>query len=852
MNFMLALVLCAVGEIAAAGENLVVNPGFDDGTDSQQRWHFNARNTDSEIAWDNTVGRSGSSARIANRTKAESGNVVQSVRIDPPLEPGSRVTFSAMVATKDLTRSGPRIIVYLQQPSGDRQTATAAGTAGTHEFTEIRGEARVWQQVSRVVVYLCNYGTGTVWWDDASVTVDRAAAREVVYRPETDKQLPTLETVDGLGLTLSTSGGVGSVLFDGHRLPNREVSSGLWIVPFDGDPLPVTGRLTADDGSVVQRFEDADAGLAVEATFTAGEKTIRCDGFVADRTGRDRGLDLLFSLPLGGDGWRWGKNIREEVAVSGADNEHVVDETTFSALSNPASGTGIALAVPADAPSDCRFTLGGRFGYAVRYRFGLSPAADGPLKQRAPFSFVIYLCDGRWGLRDAAQRYYCLWPEAFRKRVAREGLWLFGRPKFPLPDPENYTFHEGGPSGWEQDDAAGIYTCPYIIPGQREITRLETLPETKQEALEIFKSSHLAPGEDSSDMPGQSLVPAEALTARSARGWGPSMRQIIENCMLLDADGLPHVLIRNSTWGGNSITFPLNGSPRLAADSDEPTVAKVLLDYAAKLHDDTPGLDGIYVDSLGSWGNYLNYRRDHFVSSSVPLSYDPENGRPVLPNRFTLLEFIQGLGDEMHDRGKLIFANGVHHNRRFHFFALDVMGVEGHGRLEQKRTMAFQKPFLLLVYNIHNDPAAMEHHYNLCTFYGIFPSFANMRVYETPEMYAPVAALNRRFVPALRAIAAAGWQPITHARTSNTAVWLERWGPDPAGNLFFSVYNSSAEELTAELTIDAAALGLVGKTIGLADQLSDFATIATIEEDTASISLDVPGERIRVLRVSVE
>lgn len=844
LGCVLAVFMACAAELET---NLLKNPGFEHGDTIPRRWVFNRRNTESDIVWEKSRSQNGSaSARIKNATRAESGNVVQSIRLDPPLEPGSQVAFSAMAATEDLRGDGPRIIVYLQRSGGDRETAVAAGAGGTHDFAEVRGRARVRYPTNRLVVYLCNYGSGTVWWDDARVTVRRASSPKAAPRPEADRSMPALLTGDGLGLVLSESGGVDRLLVEDREVPLTSAASGLWLVPFEAAPTSVVGKLTSEGGTIVQRFESAEIGLRMEARFRALDETVRVDGWVEDLTERERAVDVLFSLPLGGEGWMWGKSIRDEVPVG---NEmHVVDEMTFSSLSRASGGNGLALAVPADAPCDCQFTLGNTFGYAVRFRFGLSHAARGSLKGRAPFSLLLYRCDARWGLRDAARRYYGLFPRAFEKRVAREGLWMFGAPRFDIPDPQNYAFHEGGPTGWEQDDEHGIYTCPYIIPGQREISRLESLPKTHEEAVALLEAYGKTPKTSTSDVPGQSLEPA-VTREKQRRGWGPSMKSIIQNCLLFDAADRPHLRIRNTTWGGNSVTFPLNASPSLFSDSDAPTVAKVLLAHTAELHETVPGLDGIYVDSLGAWGSYGNHRPKHFAYTQVPLSYSPENGRPMLPNRFTLLEFLWSLGDQMHEQGKLLFANGVHPDRRFHCFALDVMGVEGHGRLEQKRVMACQKPFLLLIYNIHDNPAKMEHYYHLSTFYGIYPSFAHMRVYATPEMYAPVAALNDRFVPVLRTITGAGWEPIPHARVSPPEVWLERWGPDGDGNVYFTVYNSSTEVKRVTLEIDLAALGLSGESVEAEELLSEERPSVSIRRQSAVLSLSSEGEQVRVMRL---
>jgi len=813
-----------------AAENLLTNPGFEQGGETPAGWTFNHRRTDGEIAWENKQAHSGArSVRIANRTERQTGNVLQTVHLEPALEPGSRVTFSAFAAAEDAGGNGPNIIFNLYSTSDVRQDASASCAGGTHGFVEVRAQTIAERPSNRTIIYLCHYGTGTVWWDDAAVTIERAAATQVLPRPERTTSMKPLVTDDGLSLTLADSGAVDGLSLDGEDLSTDGLRSGLWVQPFGGDTVPIAAQPKQEGEALVQQFEDEDLGLRVEARFTSEAGVIECTGAIEDLRGQDRGVDLLFSLPAGGSGWSWGRNIRTEAPLG--QQPEALDFTTFSSVSNPETGEGVALAVPADSPSDCEFTWDTDFGYAVRFRFGLSPAAGGELKSRAPFSFVLYRCDGRWGLRDAARRYYELCPEAFEKRAEREGLWMFGAPRFELPDPENYAFHEGGPAGWEYDDEHAIYTCPYIIPGQREVSRLARLPASKQEAMEILRSWEPT----RPDRPG---------------GWGAQIKEIIENCMLHDAAGLPQMRIRNTAWGGNSFTFPLNANPRLFQDGDQVTIAKALLSHVAEQHEEVPTLDGTYVDSLGAWGSYLNHRHEHFAYAQAPLTYDPANGKPVVHNRFTLLEFLWSLRDYLHESGKLLFANGVHQDRRFHFFALDIMGVEGHGYLEQKRVMAHQKPFLLLIYNIHDDPAQMEHYYHLCTFYGVYPSFANMRVYKTPEAYAPVAKLNNRFVPVLRAITGAGWQPITCARSSDPHVWLERWGPDQEGAVYLTVYNSAEEERTATVGIEAAELGLEGATLGLQGQLSEGAWETAIEEGIASVEVPIPAQQVRVLRLS--
>ncbi len=781
--FMLALALVTVPD--ALGQeidgNVLINPGFEDGGETPTGWSFNHRRTDGEIVWDAERSHSGArSVRLRNVEAGQTGNVVQVIACDPPLQPGSRVTYSAWVAADGITGNGPRIIFNLLSTDKVRQDEASGAIGGSHDFQRVQATALATRVTSQLVIYLCHYGLGTAWWDDAVLTVEPAQATTTVARPEATRQLDELRSGDGLSVIFSDNGAVASVAIDESVISSPDRLGGLWVQPFLGDAVPVTGSLSYADGEVVQAFTDVERQFRVQATYRATGDRLECEGEVIDLSEQERGVDVIFSLPVGDSAWRWGRSIREEPPLT--DEPVTTTSLTFSCVSQP-EGTGVSLAVPADSPCDCEFTWDQQFGYSVRYRFGLSPQAGGQFQSRAPFRFVVYRCDGAWGLRDAARRYYALYPEACSRRAERDGLWMFSSPRIELPDPENYAFHEGGPRGWDYDDEHGIYTCPYIIPGQREIKGLEKLPTSNEEALQLMETW---------------VNP----TPERGGGWGANMREIIESCMLLKADGLPHMSIRDTEWGGNSVTFPMNANPKLYEDTDAQTIGKVQLEGVQDMHDDITQLDGIYVDSLGAWGDYDNFRAEHFAYTQTPLTYDRMTGKPVINNRFTLLEFLWGLRDFLHERGKLLFANGVHHNRRFHALACDILGVEGRSGLEQKRTIAGQKPFLLLIYNIHTDLDAMENWYNQCGFYGIYPSFGSMNIFRTPESYAPVARLNSRYVPVMRQFTEAGWEPITHARSSDPEVWLERWGADAQEPIYLTAYNSGDEQ--SDVTISVA------------------------------------------------
>ena len=114
-----------------------------------------------------------------------------------------------------------------------------------------------------------------------------------------------------------------------------------------------------------------------------------------------------------------------------------------------------------------------------------------------------------------------------------------------------------------------------------------------------------------------------------------------------------------------------------------------------------------------------------------------------------------------------------------------------------------------------------------------------------------MAALNNRYVPALRQATQAGWQPVSMVRSSDPEVWLERWGPAKQGEVYLTVYNSAPDQRAVVLTVAAAKLGLTGR-VTAADLLSDAKAEAPVKGGIAELRLTAPARRLMVLRLGGE
>ncbi|NOZ19871.1 MAG: hypothetical protein GXP25_02150, partial [Planctomycetes bacterium] len=303
----------------------------------------------------------------------------------------------------------------------------------------------------------------------------------------------------------------------------------------------------------------------------------------------------------------------------------------------------------------------------------------------------------------------------------------------------------------------------------------------------------------------------------------------------------------------NMVVFSVNCDPDLFADKpDEPTVAKFEFNKVKKLIEAHPKIKGIYVDSVCGWvARTMDFRRDHFPYADYPLTYDDATGRPCIAGTIVMVEFLKGLGNLLHPGDRYVFPNlGTWKKHCWHYFVTDVVGLEGRAidlpRLRYSRTMAYHKPTLRLDYIVLGTketalatPEGLELFFKRCAVYGIHPSVGRY----CDKVYEKRTGLYKKYLPVIRTLSAAGWEPVTHA-TSGEAILVERFGPKE-GTVLFTVYNEGTEQTRATLSVDLPALGL--KRIASAKELLTGATL-----DPANIALTLPPDGLGVVELRVE
>ena len=714
---------------------------------------------------------------------------------------------------------------------------TVCFTCGTHDWEQRQFVLLPDKPVKTLTLHCLFRGhTGKAWFDDASVEEVPTPAGAVLFQgatvlgvtqasPQPKTAQRKLGTHDGLKLTLRDSA-ITSLKLDGEELAAPSPSGFLVRdVAADSDVYPVSNGACQE------------LGLKLEARFDPAQDHIAIAGRVTDTTSRDRAVTLLFALPLNAAGWRWGDDARRSRPIEGTG-----EFANTVSLRCGANGkislyplaavwsehAGLALALDMDQPAQYRLVYhAGTRQFFIAYDFGLTKdTAKFPCS--ADFRFVLYRFDPRWGFRAALQKYYDLFPRQFTKRVNGEGIWMPFTDIANVPgfDDFGFAFQEGAPNV-AFDDQHSIASFVYVEPMSHWLAMPRDVPRTYDSALSVLN-------QDLAGVRGKDAAEMAAATFTSG----------IEN-----PDGRLSLYLVKAPWCDGGV-FGLNPDPNIATNAAHPfskaTVMQQVIAAAFNknqpnqpppLHQLStpnhqlphgPGLDGVYLDSLEMGAGDLNYRREHFRTATVPLVFD-STGRPCQLMIFNTWTFERDIAAQMHARGKLLFANAVLWQFSFPAPPLDVLGTEVNwlhageylpdtdAIMNFRRALCRQKPYCLLMNTDYAKftPELVERYFQRCLFYGVWPGFFDQEAaskdpyWVSPKKwYERDRPLFKKYIPLLRRLTGAGWQPLTHATCDNPKILLERFGPGNGDTAFLTLLNDTPEVQTGTITADAKPLGL--------------------------------------------
>jgi len=624
----------------------------------------------------------------------------------------------------------------------------------------------------------------------------------------------------------------GKAYFKDARLSQMDLPLGA--AAFDGLAVAVgsgaTGfavRDVAANSDFTSLSNSQSIGLKLETHSTPHGSATFHQARLTNTTGKDRAITLIYTLALPGNGWQWLAGPRTTEPTQSPRDYHALSAGRFSRDPLAAVGRdGKGHAIILDMAYPAVFRVG--FSAATNELYIAYDLALTPEKPSADFRFAVASFDSTWGFRGAVAAMYESFPEHFRCRTPRQGVWM---PFHKISKVENFedfgfAFKEGNDeTAW--DDAHNITTFRYTEPMTWWMSMPKEMPRTLDAALD--NARQLAAKADKN---------AQALLTSGYH----------------DEPGRFVARLLNTPWC-NGAVWSMNSSPGVKG-----TVTDFKNKWNPALRDQLYGparkadLDGEYIDSVeGYVTDEYDFRREHFATAGTPLTFSPLTNRPALHRSLIAFEYVRAIAADLHGMKKLMMANGTPDRICWLVPLLDVMGTEtdwnpnkqwrpmSDSELMYRRVLCGPKPYCFLMNtNFDNFPYELtEKFMKRCLAYGMFPGFFSAdastgHYFSRPDLDNRDRPLFKKYIPLCKLVAEAGWQPIPLARSSNEKVYVERFG-----RKYMTVFNDSPQRITTTVKL----LGLTPR--GQTDLVHNKAL--SWQANTTEITLD--PEDVAVLEV---
>ena len=765
---------------------------------------------------------------------------------------------------------------------------------GTHDWQMRQGFAVPAYPVKSVTFYLLLRGNhhGTLWFDDLKLaeveaTVlpfdGRVVASQAPAAPY-KAGLPVAAESDGMSLSLWSEGGaMAEFNLDGaERLdPAWDFASGFFFHEATStDWIAPGGMVSLDNGALIQRASLPEQGLEFSATTTPRSDRIDFHVEIAGSGQNDRALTIYFALPVVVPDGLFGMDVRRNRPLSGVREISNTDDSGSNLLGATgyfsvyplatiaADGWGIALGVPLDQSRIFRLIYNPiTHQLYLACDVGLTPSTV-KFPNRAWVDFVLYRTrpqDAASGFRAALQAFYGLFPAHFQRRIPpeREGIWVAFADLANIQNEAGQSIEDFNVGIHETDsrfrdvafdDVHGILTLRYLSSPAATHLRIEdggVDPRNYEQVIGYLQELYDSGTAD------QRLLAEKTL---SSGIFDHSDRYVYE----------PYYF--GPPWcAGPCAIFNLSADP----DISEPpyTVNQATYEWNASsmaTYTSYPGLDGEFLDSFSVWATVLDLRRSHFAAVDEPLTFQATEPHALgVPTVFSTIKFARWLRGQL-PAGKYLIANSMLMGAPWGSDLMDFMGHEvnwvkysGSGydvvpesdeRLSYNRAMSYQRPYGLLMNTNFNNMsyALVERYMRICLFYGIYPSMfspnaSQNNYFETPALYQRDRPLFKKYIPLIRNINAAGWEPLTLASSDDEDVYLERFG-DGTGRLFFTLRNTAAEARYVSVRLDRVGLGLSGQITVRSLLLGSPDLVLSAGEESFTVSL--PAGEVELLQLA--
>ena len=268
---------------------------------------------------------------------------------------------------------------------------------------------------------------------------------------------------------------------------------------------------------------------------------------------------------------------------------------------------------------------------------------------------------------------------------------------------------------------------------------------------------------------------------------------------------------------------------------------------------------GLRLDSLfagGHWGRLENYRREHWDYADHPLVFNYATKQPVLLGVLSQYDCLASLHENMTAMNRRVDANIFTSAYAFYGHLIDVFGSEvwqtqmGDADASLRRTMSYQKTNRnMLVWDAHGNDSVTREEMKTCIndqmFYGMFPSnsiaspvdmYDSGRYWYNATLYERDRDLFKKYVPIIKDISAAGWEPVPYATCDNPNMRFERYG-NPREGLYYTVASRSSMAESGVLLVDLSKLGFDGTTVEVKELVTNTTSTQKVVDGKARIEI---------------
>jgi hypothetical protein len=678
-----------------------------------------------------------------------------------------------------------------------------------------------------------NSHTGTVWFDDVALAQVQNTAVQFdgsAVVSNAPSPLPfdpsarfTLLSGDGLQLQVTQDGGVIEALADGTNnllAAAMDYASG-WFVCDRGaasDWWNVGGWVTATNSVLQQHGVITNLSLSADVRYSVTNNAIRIQATVSNLTVSDRAISLYFALPAALDGGSWWNSPRDRVSVTQAVESATLSSAALGArnlvsqypLATVAASGALTLAVPPDLYRPFRLVYNRvTRQFFAAFDVGLSSVPTN-FPQCATVEVWLYRNDPAWGLRAGLAGFYQRFPAAVARTLTNEGIWVAFADIRSITNISDFgvAYHEisYNPAFVKFDDTNNIQSFRYVSePWSYWMTMPTNISNTNYAAVYNYLLS-------------QSTQGVTAATATLSSG-------------IRDTTGLLQFFPAAQPWCPYGAAFYVNASPFIS--DPQYAITKFNNEWNSTVrdvynHPVNGVLDGEYIDSFAAYATAADYSSNHLRTTSFPLTYTADSLALMTPLILGTYEMARAISTDVHALGKAIMANTLYTTwpglpigmGLFDFTGTEINCFDASGNfvpmsdssLLYARALSGARPYGYLLNTDFTkvSSAEMESYMRLCAVYAIYPSAfsadaASNNYFEQPALYERDRPLFKKYVPIIRALSLAGWQPVTDATVDITNVLIEAYGTNAViGTRYLTLRNVAAQPMSANVTFNLA------------------------------------------------